>query len=69
MIRLARRGVVPSTDEAAATMNADESKLMFAEYQPFRLLDQIPNDTSMLHLDRVNPSAAADFLAKALMPK
>jgi uncharacterized protein len=69
MVRLARSGSVPTADAAAATMNADESKLMFAQYQPFGLLDQIPKDTAMLHLDRVDASAAADFLVKALLPK
>jgi dienelactone hydrolase len=69
MVRLARSGSAPSTDTAAATMNADESKLAFAEYQPYRYLDQIPKDTAMLYLDRADPAAATDFLAKALTAK
>ncbi|MBY0495065.1 MAG: alpha/beta hydrolase [Cyanobacteria bacterium] len=69
MVRLARRGSPPTTDAAGAALNADESKLAFAEYQPFRLVDQIPRDTAMLYLDRADAGAAADFLAKALMPK
>jgi dienelactone hydrolase len=69
MVKLARSGSAPSTDAAAATMNADESKLAFVEYQPFRLLDQIPKDSAVLYLDRVNPAGAADFLAKALTAK
>jgi dienelactone hydrolase len=66
MVRLARNGSVPASDAAAATMNAEESKLAFAEYQPFRNLDQIPKDTQMLHLDRTDAAAAAAFLATAL---
>jgi len=69
MVRLARHGSAPASDTAAATMNADESKLAFAEYQPFRYLDQIPKDTAMLYLDRADVTGAADFLAKALMAK
>ena len=65
MVRLARRGSVPATNSAAATMNADESQLAFAEYQPMRNLDQIPKDTRVLYLDNDNGSAA-DFLANAL---
>ena len=65
MVRLARRGSVPATNSAAATMNADESQLAFAEYQPMRNLDQIPKDTRVLYLDNDNGSAA-EFLANAL---
>jgi dienelactone hydrolase len=68
MVRLARSGSVPSGDAAAAAMNADESKLAFAEYQPFRLLDQIPKGTAMLYLDS-NAGAivkAAEFFATEL---
>jgi len=66
LVKLARSGSVPATDAAAATMNAEESKLAFAEYQPFRNLDQIPKDTQVLHLDRNDAAAAAEFLATAL---
>jgi DNA replication initiation complex subunit (GINS family) len=66
MVRLARSGSVPTTDAAAATMNGEESKLAFAEYQPFRIVDQIPKDTAMRYLDSHDVSAAADFLAKSL---
>jgi dienelactone hydrolase len=66
MVRLARSGAAPTTDAAAAAMNADESKLAFAEYQPFRIVDQIPKDTAMLYLDSQSVSEAADFLAKSL---
>jgi dienelactone hydrolase len=67
MVRLARTGAVPNTDAAAAAMNAEESKLAFAEYQPFRQLDQVSKDTQLLFLDGAGtPSFAADFLAKAL---
>ena len=65
MVKLARSGA-PATDAAAAAMNADESKLAFAEYQPFRIVDQIPKDTAMLYLDNHSVSEAADFLAKSL---
>jgi hypothetical protein len=66
MVRLARSGAAPTTDAAAAAMNAEESKLAFAEYQPFRIVDQIPKDTAMLYLDNHSVSEAADFLAKSL---
>ncbi len=71
MIKLARSGAAPATDAAAATMNADESKLAFAEYQPFRMLDQIPKDAAMLYLDGSTntANAAGEFLAKALGAK
>ena len=67
MVKLARTGSAPATDAAAAAMNAEESKLAFAEYQPFRMLDQIPKDTAMAYLDGADAvTAAADFLAKNL---
>jgi dienelactone hydrolase len=68
MIRLARTGSAPATDAAAAAMNAEESKLAFAEYQPFRLLDQIPKDTVVLISESGADGAAAtaEFLAKTL---
>jgi uncharacterized protein len=69
MVRLARSGSAPASDAAAAAMNADESKLAFVEYQPFRLVDQIPKETAMLYLDRTDVTGAADFLARALMTK
>ena len=69
MVRLARSGSAPATDTAAATMNAEESKLLFAEYQPYRYIDQIPKDAAMFYLDRADAAAAADFLAKALIAK
>ena len=66
MVKLSRNGSVPATDTAAATMNAEESKLAFAEYQPFRMIDQIPKDTKILYLDRADAAAAADFIVKGL---
>lgn len=67
MVRLARNGSAPSSEAAAAALNDDESRLALAEYQPFRLVDYIPKDTPMLHLDATGtPAAAAQFLAKAL---
>ena len=71
MVKLARSGAAPATDAAAAAMNAEESKLAFAEYQPFRMLDQIPKDTAMLYLDGSTntANAAGEFLAKALGAK
>ena len=66
MVKLARSGAAPTTDAAAAAMNSEESKLAFAEYQPFRIVDQIPKDTAMLYLDSHGVSEAADFLAKHL---
>jgi dienelactone hydrolase len=69
MVKLARGGSAPATDAAAASMNSEESRLAFADYQPFRIVDQIPKDTAMLYLDRADTGAAADFLAKALQPK
>ena len=67
MIRLARKGSAPATDAAATALNAEESKLAFVEYQPFRYVDQIPKDTAMLYLDRVDVAGAAEFLARALL--
>jgi dienelactone hydrolase len=69
MVKLARGGSAPATDAAAASMNSEESRLAFAEYQPFRNVDQIPKDTAMLYLDRADAGTAADFLAKALQAK
>jgi dienelactone hydrolase len=66
MVKLARTGLAPASDAAAATMNAEESKLAFAEYQPFRMVDQIPKDTAMLYLESRDNAAAADFIAKSL---
>jgi dienelactone hydrolase len=68
MIRLARTGSAPATDAAAAAMNAEESKLAFAEYLPFRLLDQVPKDTVVLIPESGADGAAAtaEFLAKTL---
>jgi dienelactone hydrolase len=67
MVKLARTGSAPATDAAAAAMNAEESKLAFAEYQPFRMVDQISKDTAMAYLDGADAvTAAADFLAKSL---
>jgi hypothetical protein len=68
MVKLARTGLAPATDAAAAAMNAEESKLAFAEYQPFRLVDQIPKDTAILYSDGGSDAAntAAEFLAKSL---
>jgi dienelactone hydrolase len=66
MVRLARSGSAPATDAAASTMNAEESKLAFAEYQPFRMIDQIPKDIAMLYLDGTDAVTAAEFFAKAL---
>jgi dienelactone hydrolase len=62
MIKLAR------TADAA---NGDEARVALAEYKPFRYLDQIPKTTAMLHLQGRGDliTAAADFLAKALLPK
>jgi dienelactone hydrolase len=66
MIKLARSGSAPATIAAAAAMNDEESRLALAEYQPFRLLDQIPPGTSLLHLDGHAAKDAVSFLAKAL---
>jgi dienelactone hydrolase len=66
MVTLARNGVAPANDAAAAAMNAEESKLALVEYQPFRNLDQISKDTRILHLERNDPGAAAAFLATSL---
>jgi dienelactone hydrolase len=72
MVKLARSGSAPSADAAAAAMNAEESKLAFAEYQPFRMLDQIPKDVAMLFwpvpdAPTDNPAAsAAGFFANVL---
>lgn len=66
MVRLARNGSAPATDAAAAAMNAEESRLAFAEYQPFRMLDQIPKDTQIMQLDGNDPAAAATFFVTAL---
>lgn len=52
MIKLARTGTAPATEEAAKAMNLEEDRLAVAEYLPMRLIDQIPKDTSMLYLDR-----------------
>jgi dienelactone hydrolase len=68
MVKLARTGAPPATEEAARAMNLDEERLAIAEYQPYRNLGQIPKDTEMLYLDGRSGEigAAADFLAKAL---
>ena len=68
MVKLARSGQAPATEAAAAAMNAEEARLALLEYQPFRIIDQIPKDTAMLHLERTADAArlAAEFLAKAL---
>ena len=68
MITLARTGAVPASDAAAATMNAEESKLAFAQYEPFRYIDSIPKDTQMLYLSGTadSVSAAAEFFARTL---
>ena len=66
LIKLSRNGAVPATDVAAAAMNAEESKLALAEYQPFRMIDQISKDTKILYLDRMDAAAAADFIVKSL---
>jgi dienelactone hydrolase len=46
MIRLARTGTAPATVQTATAMNAEESKLAFAEYYPFWYVDQIPQSTA-----------------------
>jgi hypothetical protein len=50
-------------------MNDEEARLALAEYQPFRLVDQIPKETSLLYQDKADTGAAAEFLAKALSQK
>src|SRR5688572_2388348 len=62
MVKLAR---------TADATNTDERRVALAEYKPFRYLDQIPKTTAMLYHDGKGDfiTAAADFLAKALMPK
>jgi dienelactone hydrolase len=71
MIKLARTGQVPATDDAAMAMNIEEERLATAEFAPFRLVDQIPKDVPMLYVDdnREAITAAADFLAKSLAQK
>jgi dienelactone hydrolase len=66
LVRLARTGQAPAADAAAAAMNAEESKLAFAEYQPLRSVDQISKETRMLYLDNNDAAAASEFLAAAL---
>ena len=64
MVRFARNGQPPATEVAAI----EERRLAFAEYQPFRYVDQIPKDTAMLYHadDRTAADAAAEFFAKHL---
>jgi dienelactone hydrolase len=66
MVKRAR--AVPAPGEPAAnSMNAEEARLALAEYQPFRLIDQIPKDTQMRFVDGTDPVAATvAFLTKAL---
>ncbi len=68
MVRLARAGAPPATEEAARAMNLDEDRLAIAEYQPFRIVDQIPKDTAMLFFSGKDDArtAAVDFFAKNL---
>jgi dienelactone hydrolase len=66
MIKLARSGSAPASIAAAAAMNDEEARLALADYQPFRLLDQIPPATSLLYLDGPVIKDAVSFLAKAL---
>jgi len=69
MVKLARSGAAPATEAAAAAMNDEETKLALAEYQPFRIVDQVPKETAILHHDGAGDpvTAAAEFFAKALM--
>ena len=69
MIKLARTGQPPATAAAAAAMNDDEARLGFAQYEPFRIVEQIPKETAMRYLDRgANAiTAAAEFFAKVLV--
>ena len=62
MVKLAR---------TADATNTDERRVALAEYKPFRYLDQIPKTTAILYHDGKGDfiTAAADFLAKSLMPK
>jgi dienelactone hydrolase len=69
MVRLARSGQAPAAEAAATAMNDEEARLALAEYQPFRLVDQIPKETSLLYQDKADTGAAAEFLAKALSQK
>ena len=71
MVKLARSGQSPSNDAATAAMNDEESRIALAEYQPFRLVDQIPKDTAMLYIDEESNAAAkaAEFFAKTLTQK
>lgn len=68
MIKLARTGQAPATEDAAIAMNIEEERLATAEFAPFRLVDQIPKDVPMLYLDgnREAITTAADFFAKSL---
>ena len=69
MVKLARTGQAPATAASAAAMNDEESRIALAEYEPFRIVDQIPKEAAMLHLERTASvdQAAAEFLAKALI--
>ena len=69
MIKFARTGQAPATNEEARAMNRDELMAFGHQYVGFRDADLIPKETAMLHLDRADPAAAAEFLAKALMAK
>ena len=69
MIALARRAPAAATAAAAEALNNSETRLAMREYQPFRLLDQIPKETAMLYLGDRSAAAVqrgADFLAKAM---
>jgi dienelactone hydrolase len=72
MVKLARTGRPPSSETAASAANEEERRVALAEYQPFRLLDQIPKDTAIHRFeislpdgpkDATNP---ADFFVKSL---
>jgi len=71
MVKLARTGQAPASAAAGAAMNAEESRLALAEYEPFRHVDQIAKDTAMLYLDGKADAitAAADFFVKTFQLK
>jgi uncharacterized protein len=69
MIKLARTGAIPASSQSASAMNAEESKLAFAEYHPFWYLDQIPQTTAVRFIvthDDVNAVAASKLLKGAV---
>lgn len=66
MIKLARTGEAPATNEQARAMNIEESRAFGHQYVLFRDFDSIPKETAMLYLDRSDVAPAVAFLAKAL---